>query len=153
VGANQHWPARWWRVDQPEDHIDFSSDAQWRDVCQWMKTHAPPDALVHTPHFSGTFKWFAERAEYVNFKDCPQDARGIIEWNRRLLFLTKMTQADIVDGRFSQAELGRLRQATGIDFIVTDRFGPMDLPAVYRNATFQVYDLRQLEAQPPAEKD
>ncbi len=127
----------------------FVHDPDWRDVCAWMKSHTPPDVLVHTPHYSWTFKWFAERPEYVNFKDCPQDARGIVEWNRRLLLLTKQTTEFLEDGLYTRAELRSLRQQTGITHIVTDKLGPMELPPVYHNATFQVYDLRELDASDP----
>lgn len=127
----------------------FVHDPNWRDVCAWMKSHTPPDVLVHTPHYSWTFKWFAERPEYVNFKDCPQDARGIVEWNRRLLLLTKQTTEFLEDGLYTRTELRSLRQQTGITHIVTDKLGPMELPPVYHNATFQVYDLRELDASDP----
>lgn len=131
------------------ERYDFVHNPDWRDVCAWMKSHTPPDVLVHTPHYSWTFKWFAERPEYVNFKDCPQDARGIVEWNRRLLLLTKQTTAMLEDGLYTRAELRSLRQQTGITHIVTDKLGPMELPSVYHNATFQVYDLRELDAPEP----
>lgn len=130
---------------------DFAHDPDWRDVCEWMKHNSPPDALVHTPHISWTFKWYAERAEYVTFKDCPQDVRGIVEWNRRLLQLTRLTEAFVADGLFSRDELRLLRRQTGITHIVTDKLGPMALPAVYRNDTFQVYDLRELDLPAAAE--
>ncbi|HET6423684.1 MAG TPA: DUF6798 domain-containing protein, partial [Planctomycetaceae bacterium] len=129
-----------------EERYQFVHDADWRDVCAWMKAHTPPDVLVHTPHYSWTFKWFAERPEYVTFKDCPQDATGIVEWNRRLLLLTKRTTTFLEDGLYTRAELQSLRAETGITHIVTDKLGPMELPPVYHNATFQVYDLRELDA-------
>ncbi len=127
----------------------FVHDPHWRDVCAWMKANTPPDVLVHTPHYSWTFKWFAERPEYVTFKDCPQDAPGIVEWNRRLLLLTKQTTVFLEDGLYTRAELRSLRQQTGITHIVTDKLGPMELPPVYHNATFQVYDLRELDPPDP----
>lgn len=127
------------------ERYDFVRDPQWRDVCAWMKANTPEDVLVHTPHYSWTFKWFAERPEYVTFKDCPQDAPGIVAWNRRLLLLTKRTTTFLEDGVYTRAELRSLREETGITHIVTDKLGPMELPPVYHNDTFQVYDLRELD--------
>ena len=42
------------------------------------------DALFLTPRMSQTFRWYASRGEVVNWKDIPQDAKGIVEWWRRL---------------------------------------------------------------------
>lgn len=140
-----------WQVHRAAsaERYAFVHDPAWRDVCAWMKSHTPPDVLVHTPHYSWTFKWFAERPEYVNFKDCPQDTPGIVEWNRRLLLLTKQTTLFLEDGLYTRDELRSLRKQTGITHIVTDKLGPMELPPVYHNATFQVYDLRELDAPAP----
>jgi len=140
-----------WQVHlvSAEERYNFVHNPDWRDVCAWVKVHTPQDVLVHTPHYSWTFKWFAERPEYVTFKDCPQDAAGIVEWNRRLLLLTKRTTTFLEDGLYTRAELKSLRQETGISHIVTDKLGPMELPPVYHNTTFQVYDLRELDTQVP----
>lgn len=137
-----------WQVHHvsSEERYNFVHNPDWRDVCAWVKTNTSQDVLVHTPHYSWTFKWYAERPEYVTFKDCPQDAAGIVEWNRRLLLLTKRTTTFLEDGLYTRAELKSLREETGITHIVTDKLGPMELPPVYHNATFQVYDLRVLDA-------
>ena len=103
------------------------------------------DALVQAPHNGWAFKWFAGRAEYVAFKDCPQDAAGIVEWNRRLLFLKKWYEDQYVDRFYSADELRDLRRETGITHLLTDRLGPLELEPVYRNETFQVYDLSSLD--------
>ena len=55
----------------------------WTRTCGWIDDHLPPAAIVLTPRGSWAFKWYAKRAEYVVFKDCPQDAAGILEWDRR----------------------------------------------------------------------
>ncbi len=119
--------------------------ADWIDACRWINRHLPADALVQTPHNGWAFKWFAERAEYVAFKDCPQDAVGIVEWNRRLNFLTKWYEDQYKDEFYSADELRDLRRQTGITHLLTDRLGPLELQPVYHNATFQVYDLTLLD--------
>jgi uncharacterized protein DUF6798 len=119
--------------------------ADWIDACRWIDKNLPVDALVQAPHNGWAFKWFAGRAEYVAFKDCPQNAAGIVEWNRRLLFLKKWYEDQYVDHFYSANELRSLRRETGITHLLTDRLGPLELEPVYRNETFQVYDLSSLD--------
>jgi hypothetical protein len=56
----------------------------WLAVCEWVKTNSPEDSLWLTPRYQQTFKWYAGRAEVVNWKDVPQDNASIIEWYRRI---------------------------------------------------------------------
>ena len=119
--------------------------ADWIDACHWIDGHLPDEAVVQAPHNGWAFKWFARRAEFVAFKDCPQDAAGIVEWNRRLIFLKKWYEDQYLDQFYSAAELRSLRRATGITHLLTDRLGPLELEPVYRNETFQVYDLSSLD--------
>ncbi len=105
--------------------------------------------LVQTPHNRSSFKWYAERPEYVTFKDCPQDAAGIVEWNRRMRFLAQWYQEQFADGLYSTAELRELTRETGITHLVTDRLGPMEPAPTYQNATYRVYDLRAIDQSAP----
>jgi hypothetical protein len=100
--------------------------------------------MVQSPTNGWAFKWFARRAEYVAFKDCPQDAAGIVEWNRRLNFLQHWYETRYDDQFYSRAELRDLQKKTGITHLLVDRLGPMDLDPIYHNGTFKVYDLRPL---------
>lgn len=117
----------------------------WLDACGWIDTHLRQEALVLSPSNGWAFKWFARRAEYVSFKDCPQDAAGIVEWNRRLNFLQKWFEENYADGLYSNTELKDLRARTGATHLLTDRLGPMELTPAYKNETFQVYDLESLD--------
>lgn len=132
----------WHGASTAQARLDARPD--WVDVCRWFRNQTPSDVLVQTPNGRYTFKWYAERPEYVSFKDCPQDDAGIVEWNRRLLFLKKWYQQQFADGRYSSAELFQLARDTGITHIVTDRLGPMEPDPTYQNATYRVYDLRAL---------
>jgi hypothetical protein len=134
-----HWSAETNRYSR-EDRAD------WLDVCAWIDNHLPSDALVQTPTNGWAFKWFARRAEYVAFKDCPQDAVGIVEWNTRLNFLQRWFEKNYEDELYSADELKSLRQSTGLTHLLTDRLGPVELEPIYRNATFQVYDLTSLDS-------
>lgn len=55
----------------------------WRRLGEWVSQHLPADAIVLTPRDQQTFKWYAQRAEVVSWKDVPQDAVGLIEWSAR----------------------------------------------------------------------
>jgi hypothetical protein len=71
-------------VDQNPSRMSEAQLRDWIDACEWIREETPADAMVWTPANTWAFKWYAERAEYVSRKDCPQDAEGIIEWNRRM---------------------------------------------------------------------
>lgn len=120
----------------------------WMDICSWIDQHLPNDALVQSPTNGWAFKWFARRAEYVSFKDCPQNAEGIVEWNRRLNFLHNWYEKKYADKLYSASELRQLRDETKMTHLLTDRLGPLELDPIYRNATFQIYDLRSLGERP-----
>ncbi len=137
-----------WRAHLSSETNRYSREdrADWLDVCAWIDKHLPPNALVQTPTNGWAFKWFARRAEYVAFKDCPQDAAGIVEWNTRLNFLQKWFEKNYEDEFYSAGELKSLRQTTGLTHLLTDRLGPLELEPIYRNGTFQVYDLTSLDS-------
>jgi hypothetical protein len=124
-------------------HKNRPPSASWRDVCQWARQHTPREALFITPYGQWTFKWYAERPEFTNRKDCPQDVRGIVEWNRRQLLLTKWYDERFADGRYSRDELDELRRLTNADYLIFEKAAPIDAAPVYQNATHRVYDLRE----------
>src|SRR5204862_3510161 len=57
---------------------------EWKNLCRWIRAKTPPDAKFITPRNQQTFKWYAERAEVVTWKDIPQDAAGLVEWRQTL---------------------------------------------------------------------
>ncbi|MBP89518.1 MAG: hypothetical protein CMJ64_22885 [Planctomycetaceae bacterium] len=56
----------------------------WRNTCEWIREETPQDAVFLTPQNQQTFKWYAERAEVVCWKDVPQNANALVEWRDRL---------------------------------------------------------------------
>jgi hypothetical protein len=124
--------------------IDRMTDAQrtdWRDACGWLKENVSHDSLFLAPKESRSFKWFAERPEYVAFKDCPQDAAGIVEWNRRLRFLKKWGEDNWNGQTYSATVTQKLHETTGITHIVSRRWGPFEAPVIYQNGTFRIYQI------------
>ncbi len=127
--------------------IDRMTDAQradWVDLCFWVTENTPRDSLILTPKESRSFKWFAQRPEYVAFKDCPQDAAGIVEWNNRLKFLKKWGEENWNGQSYSAAVTKKLHTTTGITHLVSRRWGPFDAPVVYENGSYRVYQIDEL---------
>ena len=116
--------------------------AAWQDVAGWGREETPPGTVLVTPSRYWGFKWYAHRAEYVNFKDSPQDTAGLLEWKRRLDVLREWwTSSD--DGRYSQADLERLGEETGAAYLVTYAFpGRFAATPLYDNGFYRVYSLR-----------
>lgn len=112
---------------------------EWKQACAWLKDNTAADALIFAPRESFALKLFAERAEYVSFKDCPQDAGGIVEWNRRLWKLHRWSKQSYMDKVFSKEELTKLHQQTGIDYIFTRRLGPFSVPPVWEGKSWKIY--------------
>lgn len=134
-------------VDRNPSRMAPGVRADWIDALQWVSTSTPADSLLWTPNEDWAVKWYAERPEYVNYKDCPQDAAGIVEWYRRRVLLAEWARAAHADGRITSGELAELHDRTGITHLVSSRFGPVGVQPRYANRTFRVYEL----AAPPAE--
>lgn len=124
--------------------VDQFSD--WQDACDWLRVNTPPDALILTPRESSAFKWFAERAEFVCYKDCPQDAAGILTWNERLWMLHDWTLRSSSDAIYDNLDLKTLRRKTDCDFIVTRILGPFEIEPLWHGRHWRIY------AVPPSEK-
>ena len=118
----------------------------WLAVCHWARSATPRDEIFLTPRHQQTFKWYAHRAEVVNWKDVPQDAESLKEWYRRFrhVFPRRATRVTI---RYES--LRAFRDQYGVRFMIVDRriAGP-NLPLVKlypldpeENGTYAVYEL------------
>jgi hypothetical protein len=131
------WPG----VDRNPSRMTPAVKADWIAALHWVAAETPGDSLLWTPDEDWAVKWFAARAEFVNFKDCPQDADGIVEWYERRVQLAEWKRAAAADGHFTSEELGLLHAQTGITHIVLSRMGPIDAEPVFANGSFRVYAL------------
>jgi len=113
----------------------------WKSACRWIQAHSQTSDLVYVADTGWAAKWFAQRPEYVNFKDMPQDAASIIEWNHRLWNIARWRKAAMADEQVTSEELRELRMQTGIRYFICSRFGPILSNPVYVNDTFRVYAL------------
>ncbi|MBS0265520.1 MAG: hypothetical protein JSS02_26545 [Planctomycetes bacterium] len=119
---------------QPDNWMAFV------DACHWIDEHTPADALFLTGRMNVGFKWYAQRAEYVTWKDCPQDAAGILEWKRRLQQI-KAWRAESAEDGISAEEAAALAADTGIDYVLTWYTEAWQIEPVYRNSALCVYRL------------
>jgi hypothetical protein len=113
--------------------------SDWKSACEWIRINTPSDALILTPRESYAFKWFAERAEFVCYKDCPQDAAGILMWNRRLWLLHDWTLKSSSDGLYDAADLEVLQQKTDVDFVLTRILGPFQAEPIWQSGEWRIY--------------
>jgi hypothetical protein len=117
----------------------------WTDACEWIAANTSATSLFLTPRLNHSFKWRTGRPEVVNRKDIPQDARGILEWNRRIKEIYYYDgPAGLVGPIDSLGQLGdeRVRELArkyGADYVLSDRSQLLSLPRAYRNEEYVVY--------------
>jgi hypothetical protein len=127
--------------------------ASWEGVCQWVAGNTPADARFLTPRLNLSFKWRAGRPEVVTRKDIPQDARGIVEWHRRLkeIYYTEIagveTPLDSI-GVLGNERVRELAKKHGADFVLMDRGQLLSLPVVFKNEEYIVYRVNEGNDQP-----
>jgi hypothetical protein len=135
------------RDDSLDDAVDIDN---WREVCLWAADKTPPGTIFITPMNSSTFKWYSGRDEVATWKDMPQDARGVVEWWRRIneLFATGNQDPDY-RWRKSLAELNpeqlrALGAKFGAQYVIVPKLpeSPRLYPsAAYSNSSYAVYQL------------
>jgi hypothetical protein len=127
--------------DRNPSRMSRTLEADWIAACSWIRDHAPAAALVYAANEDWAVKWYAQRPEYVNYKDCPQDAAGIVEWYERLVFMSQWSRDHYGDAVFSAEDLSDLRRQTGITHLLVSRYGPMEQEPVFANGSFRVYEI------------
>ena len=152
------WP-RWWRLARRAEataEVDRrrSGLATGRPSATGSTRTRRPMRDFLTPREQQTFKWYAGRAEVANWKDVPQDARGLVEWKQALDEIYPRDRAhrrhDLA--AFSDDELIALARKYGAQYIVIDRTRaqPADRPAASLSAvrednpSFEVYRVPEL---------
>ena len=132
----------------PPNQLPSAMRADWRDACRWVAANTPADALFHTPDEAEAFKWFAQRGEFVNRKDCPQDAASIVEWNDRLRQITKWSEASFAgDQTYSAGELRELvRQFPSVRYAIVRAVVRYDADLLYANNSYKILRLPEDEA-------
>jgi hypothetical protein len=123
----------------------------WREACEWIARpgNVPPGARFLVPRMAQSFKWHTGHGDVAVWKDVPQDARGIVEWRRRIedIYATGRTLRSQrwhePLGRAGTARLRQLAEKYQADYLITERCDPPpDLDQVYGNRTYVIYRLR-----------
>ena len=120
----------------------------WQRVCAWVRDNTDRQAVFLTPRHQQTFKWYADRAEVVNFKDVPQDVPNLKAWQGRFdrVFPQELGRTRVT---IQYAELEKFKQEFGARYLIIDRrIAPYRFPLqqVYptaweQNAYYAVYRL------------
>lgn len=122
--------------------------ADWLKVCDFIRHGTPEDEIFLTPRHQQTFKWYAHRAEVVNFKDVPQDAGALLEWSDRFndVFPPRLSRMRVT---IRYDVLRQYRRKYGVRYMLVDRriAGPsLPLIRLYprppeTNTTYAIYEL------------
>jgi hypothetical protein len=144
--SGSHQLLGWAPEASAEEQRNGFSD--WLAVCDWVRDSTPQDEILLTPRHQQSFKWYAHRAEVVNWKDVPQDAKSLLEWDRRFadIFPRRLGRVRVT---IKYADLRRYRKEYGVRFMVVDRrIAGDNLPLIRiypvdgeTNKTYAVYEL------------
>lgn len=133
------------------DENQVEDYAAWKELCQWVATSGdvPRGSRFLTPRTSYTFRWYARRADIVNWKDIPQDAPSIVRWWHTLC---KVHAYRDPAGRLrwlpnlaygGTERLRKVASEVGADFVIAPVWPPLDLPIVFKNSTYAVYRITE----------
>jgi len=115
----------------------------WRGICRWIAHNTPDDAVFLTPSRQQTFKWYAGRAEVVNFKDVPQDPASVVQWHERWRDGAALDRAADGPPPLPRAWF-QLAERYDFQYVVVDRtIHPWEIvcPLIYANDTYALYFL------------
>ncbi len=145
-------------VDSPADRV-MKDPSDWIKMCDWIGQNTPTDARFLVPRRSHTFKWYTGRPEVVTYKDVPQDAATMLEWNERYHTVYQIGLFEDGSKRWARSlshlgaarlrELGELYDADfALSQDVLNRFGQPrrqahGLPILHREGRYTLYDLHQ----------
>jgi len=111
------------------------------ELAAWARTQTPPDALfLGPPDAFPSFRVYARRALFVTFKDGAVtvfSGRLARSWYDRFRAAVELYQ------RFRRDDVVAFARRHGIRYVIRLRSpaGPADLPVVYENRAFQVYEI------------
>lgn len=103
---------------------------EWLAVCQWIRENTPADSLWFTPKYQQTFKWHAQRAEVICWKDVPQDNASVIEWYKRIQACEPPRDSNSVVREWKTEELLQLSRKYGFRWVLLDRSYQQTPPAL-----------------------
>ena len=115
--------------------------ADWVEALEWIDANTPPEAVLLSADSQWAVKWFAQRAEYANYKDCPQDPPSMAAWRRRRAVMYRWSRDALADGTVTADELASFAADTGITHFITGDRWPVETEPAFSNGSFRVYAL------------
>ena len=108
----------------------------WLEVCDWIRANTDEDEVVFAPPNHQSFKWNAERAEIVTWKDVPQNPGGILEWYARLreirIFLYRGKTRTV---EYTNGALRDLAEKYGFRYAIIERH--RTIPRLFHRVQFE----------------
>lgn len=83
-----------------------------------------------TPKYQQSFKWYAQRAEVVCWKDVPQDNASVIEWYHRIKDCEPPRSVDGSIEEWTTERLLELSGKYGFGWVLLDRSYQAQPPAL-----------------------
>lgn len=114
----------------------------WQEACDWIRRETPSDSLFVTPREAVGFKWYAHRAEFVCWKDCPQDGAGILEWRQRLRDLGWMRPVQL-NRMLRPSDLTWMQGHMKMTHLITRDHHVEGREPIYENSVWRIYDVPQ----------
>ncbi|HVT29477.1 MAG TPA: DUF6798 domain-containing protein [Lacipirellulaceae bacterium] len=143
----------WTRIQDPTPPADrkITDFADWVNVCHWVATNTPRDALFLTPRLNQSFKWRTGRPEVANWKDIPQDAPDMVRWYERIkdIYYTEyggIEQALDSIGGLGTERVRELAHKYHASYVLMDRGELLSLPIAYWNEEYVVYRIEDRSA-------
>jgi hypothetical protein len=137
--------------DDPENSRS-ATHANWVRVCEWTEKNTPKDAIIWSARRQQSFKWYAERAEVHNYKDIPQDPKGLLEWRDRLEVVREMARKGGI-WMLPKTKLLELQKKYRFTYVILYKSGvhkPLPFERVYptleqENRHYEVYRLPPID--------
>lgn len=114
--------------------------SEWNNACAWIRDNTPQDSLFVTPREAVAFKWYAERAEFVAYKDCPQDGAGILKWRQRLRDLGWMRPIQL-QRSLKPSDLTWMQGQMQMTHLITRDHVVAGQDPIYENSVWRIYDV------------
>ncbi len=133
-------------IDARPRRLSTAQQAAWQEACLWIKTNTPEDAIVLTPRTNWAFRWFAERTDYVSYKDCPQDAPSIVKWHKRFYAMRTRVKRAMKDKLVTLKEFDDWHNKTGVTYLLEsyrtkERLGNVEAKPVFKNDYYRLFAL------------
>ncbi|MDR0337949.1 MAG: hypothetical protein LBI18_12755 [Planctomycetaceae bacterium] len=144
------------RVEPGRPYIAY----HWVDACHWIAdpNNTPQTTKFWVPREGTTFKWHAQRSDVGTWKNIPQDAKGIVQWQKMIhdLFYYRNENGQLCDDRSltillwwkTDKEIEQLRLQYGFEYVLCAAYPELShhktFQVVYANELYKVYRISPL---------